>query len=73
MLVDQFFIRGLMVDFFGRELGATLAAEGVQADVIHANNVIAHIPDVNGVFAGIKAVLKRTAMGKLVKARGYTC
>ena len=39
-------------------MGATLAAEGVQADVIHANNVIAHIPDVNGVFAGIKAVLK---------------
>ncbi len=46
------------VAFFGSELGAALAAEGRQADVIHANNVIAHIPDVNGVFAGIKAVLK---------------
>lgn len=46
------------VAFFGRELGAALAAEGVRADVIHANNVIAHIPDINGVFAGIKAVLK---------------
>lgn len=46
------------VEFFGREFGARLAAEGIAADVIHANNVIAHIPDVNGVFAGIKQVLK---------------
>ena len=45
-------------EFFGRELAATLRAEGLQADVLHANNVLAHVPDLNGVVAGIAAVLK---------------
>lgn len=44
--------------FFGRELAARLAAEGRQADVIHANNVLAHVPDLNGVLAGIRLLLK---------------
>ena len=42
------------VEFFGREL----AAELPKADVLHANNVLAHVPDLNGVVAGIAAVLK---------------
>jgi SAM-dependent methyltransferase len=43
--------------FFGEELAGELAAGGRRASVLHANNVIAHVPDVNGVVAGIAAVL----------------
>jgi SAM-dependent methyltransferase len=45
-------------EFFGRDLAAVLAAEGLQADVLHANNVLAHVPDLNGFVAGIARVLK---------------
>jgi len=45
-------------EFFGLELARRLAAEGLAADVLHANNVLAHVPDLNGVVAGIAAVLK---------------
>ncbi len=44
--------------FFGRELAAQLAAEGRRADVIHANNVLAHVADTNGFVAGIGTLLK---------------
>jgi SAM-dependent methyltransferase len=44
-------------DFFGAELASELVAEGFRADVLHANNVMAHVPDVNGVLAGIATVL----------------
>jgi len=44
--------------FFGRDTAAQLVAEGLRADVLHANNVLAHVPDLNGFVAGIAAVLK---------------
>lgn len=44
--------------FFGAELGERLRAEGRQADVIHAHNVLAHVADLNGVVQGIAALLK---------------
>lgn len=44
--------------FFGRTVAEELAAEGLKADVIHANNVLAHVPDLNGMVAGLAAVLK---------------
>ena len=44
--------------FFGRDLAETLAAEGRRADVIHANNVLAHVADTNGFVAGIGTLLK---------------
>lgn len=47
-----------LAEFFGADLATGLAAEGQQADVILANNVMAHVPDINGVVAGIKALLK---------------
>jgi len=43
--------------FFGRPLAKELAAEGRRADVLHANNVLAHVADLNGVVAGIGIVL----------------
>jgi len=47
-----------LVAFFTKDLAETLAAEGRQADVIHANNVLAHVADTNGFVAGIAALLK---------------
>jgi len=44
--------------FFGRELGEKLAREGRQADLIAANNVLAHVPDINDFVAGFAALLK---------------
>jgi SAM-dependent methyltransferase len=43
--------------FFGEDLARELAAGGRHASVLHANNVLAHVPDVNGVVAGIATVL----------------
>ncbi len=45
-------------EFFGRDLASQLVAHGERADVIHANNVLAHVPDLNGVVAGFKILLK---------------
>ncbi len=47
-----------LCEFFGAELGQRLRAEGQQADVIHAHNVLAHVADLNGVVQGIAALLK---------------
>jgi SAM-dependent methyltransferase len=45
-------------EFFGLETARRLAAEGVRADVVHANNVLAHVPDLNGFVEGLRLVLK---------------
>jgi hypothetical protein len=55
--------------FFGLDLAKQLAKEGKSADVIHANNVMAHVADLNGFIAGIAAVLKPT--GSLVTESPY--
>jgi hypothetical protein len=44
-------------DFFGAALAERLRAEGRRASVLHANNVLAHVPDVNGVVSGIATIL----------------
>jgi SAM-dependent methyltransferase len=45
-------------EFFGTDIAARLVTEGRQADVVHANNVLAHVPDLNGFVGGIATVLK---------------
>jgi SAM-dependent methyltransferase len=45
-------------DFFGTPLAARLKAEGRGADVIHANNVLAHVADLNGFVSGLELLLK---------------
>lgn len=45
-------------DFFDEELAERLRAEGHHADVIHAGNVLAHVPDLNGFVRGIGKLLK---------------
>jgi SAM-dependent methyltransferase len=49
-------------DFFGEGLAEQLAAEGKRADVIHANNVLAHVADLNGVVRGFSLLLKETGV-----------
>jgi SAM-dependent methyltransferase len=46
-----------VVEFFGRELAARLLAEGRLADLVVANNVLAHVPDLNDFVAGIRRLL----------------
>ena len=47
-----------LAEFFGRGLAERLAGEGKRADLFHAHNVLAHVPDLNGFVAGIRALLK---------------
>lgn len=44
--------------FFGAGVGAQLAAAGRSADLVVANNVLAHVPDINDFVAGIANLLK---------------
>jgi SAM-dependent methyltransferase len=46
-----------MQEFFGLDMAERLVADGTRADVILANNVFAHIPDINDFTAGMKVLL----------------
>jgi SAM-dependent methyltransferase len=52
--------KGLEVveEFFGATCGRRLATEGRSADLLVANNVLAHVPDINDFLAGFTALLK---------------
>ncbi|HSO83519.1 class I SAM-dependent methyltransferase, partial [Thiocapsa sp.] len=45
-------------DFFGVRLAETLVAQGRQADLTAANNVLAHVPDINDFVGGFARLLK---------------
>jgi hypothetical protein len=44
--------------FFNEQTAVALAARGVRADLMAANNVLAHVPDIRGFVAGFPHVLK---------------
>jgi SAM-dependent methyltransferase len=46
------------VQFFGTDTAEQLVGEGIQADLIIANNVLAHTPSLNDFVQGLKRVLK---------------
>jgi SAM-dependent methyltransferase len=46
------------VMFFNGDTAPTLAARGIAADLMPANNVFAHVPDIGGFVAGFPKVLK---------------
>jgi len=46
------------VAFFGQDLAARLKAEGRAADLITANNVLAHVPRINDFVGGVATLLK---------------
>ena len=47
-----------LCEFFGKKLAEELRAKGERADVLHANNVLAHVADLNGVVSGMQILLK---------------
>lgn len=47
-----------VVAFFGASTASSLAAEGSSADLIIANNVFGHVPDINDFVSGMKLLLK---------------
>ena len=47
----------IMEEFFGVELAQRLVAQKRRADLIAANNVLAHVPDINDFVAGIQQLL----------------
>jgi SAM-dependent methyltransferase len=48
--------------FFGLATANSLAAQGSKADVVHAHNVLAHVPDLNDFVAGFRAALKPSGL-----------
>jgi 2-polyprenyl-3-methyl-5-hydroxy-6-metoxy-1,4-benzoquinol methylase len=46
------------IEFFGSKLARQLIDEGLQADLIVANNVLAHVPELNDFVGGLKLLLK---------------
>jgi len=48
----------IVEEFFGVELAQKLVAQGKAADLSAANNVLAHVPDVNDFVAGFATLLK---------------
>jgi len=48
----------IVEEFFGVKLAGQLAAQGRHADLTVANNVLAHVPDINDFVGGFAVVLK---------------
>lgn len=48
----------IVEDFFGVRLAKELASQGKLADLTAANNVLAHVPDINDFVAGFATLLK---------------
>ena len=46
------------VEFFGADMARRLGAEGLQADLIVGNNVLAHVPKLNDFVRGLKLLLQ---------------
>ena len=50
------------LDFFSKDFAQRLREEGRQADVFLANNVLAHVADLNGFVEGIRSILRPDGM-----------
>src|SRR6202042_2624114 len=51
-----------VVQFLGPDSGQAIAAEYGQADLVAANNVFAHVPDIRGFAAGLRALVKESGL-----------
>lgn len=49
-----------LTSYFGRDIAAALHAEGHKPDLIVANNVLPHVPDINDFVAGLRILLPQT-------------
>lgn len=50
------------INFFSRQLAEELVQQGKKADIFLANNVLAHVPDLNGFVTGVRTILKDDGM-----------
>jgi SAM-dependent methyltransferase len=46
-----------LVRFFGEDLAQEMVAQGIRADLLIGNNVLAHVPDLNGFVRALKTLL----------------
>lgn len=68
-----------MAEFFGPELADSLRQKGMRADVIIANNVMAHVPDLNGFVEGFRTLVaddgeihvENPYVGELIRHREF--
>ncbi len=51
-----------VVQFLGPDTGAAIAAEHGRADLVAANNVFAHVPDITGFAAGLRELVKDSGL-----------
>jgi len=51
-----------LVEFFNKDIAQGLVNQGKQADIIHAHNVLAHVPDPNELIGGFSVLLKETGI-----------
>ena len=51
-----------VVQFLGAETGREIAEEYGRADLVAGNNVFAHVPDIRGFAAGLRALVKDTGL-----------
>ncbi len=51
-----------VVKFFGKATARELVGDGIQADLLLGNNVLAHVPDLNDFVKGMKILLKPTGV-----------
>ena len=47
-----------ITEFFTKQLATQLAAQGIKADLLIGNNVLAQVPNLNNFVAGMKKILK---------------
>ncbi|SMC87604.1 class I SAM-dependent methyltransferase [Rhizobium sp. RU36D] len=52
----------IVEEFFGVDLARDLVSRGWQADLTAANNVLAHVPDINDFVSGFATLLKPTGV-----------
>ena len=51
--------------FFGTVLAQQLLSQGIRADLLVANNVLAHVPEINDFLAAIAQVIKPTGLASV--------
>jgi hypothetical protein len=52
----------MVVEFLGPETGREIAERHGRADLVAGNNVFAHVPDIKGFAAGLRALVKYTGL-----------
>lgn len=48
----------IIEEFFGQKTASMMSGKGISADLMVANNVLAHVPDINDFVAGFEILLK---------------